>query len=224
MSDKELKAAKKELAQLSEFADQKAPELGKQSEMLMEPNHVCNISLKVGLSGPKKGLEMRNAKTGMVHIVKSVEDLVAFNEASMTTVVEENKINPETPEQRAIRNKENEETVKRLKAKGDRRKYNDLTRNIAGFENKDDIDKRQMLQESHFTMTFGFGFISLMFLGFISGYMFGRKILELDPLPSIFVSVFVGVVTMMTEMILMMFRINKLDKLQHAERKRNQLE
>ena len=71
-----------------------------------------------------------------------------------------------------------------------------------------------------FTITFGFGFITLMFLGFLSGYLFGRKILEYEPLESMFVSIFVGIVTLLTEMLLMIFRLDKYDKMQDLERKR----
>ena len=73
-------------------------------------------------------------------------------------------------------------------------------------------------------MAYGFGFITMMFLGFVSGYYLGRRMFGLDPLPSIFVSIFVGVTTLMVEMILMIFRIQKYDKMQHSERKRLKLD
>ena len=63
-----------------------------------------------------------------------------------------------------------------------------------------------------------------MFLGFVSGYMLGRKVFELEPLPAMFVSIAVGVSTIMVEMVLMMFRIEKFDKMQAFERKRAKLE
>ena len=69
-------------------------------------------------------------------------------------------------------------------------------------------------------MTFGFGFITMMFLGFVSGYFLGTRILEWDPLSSIFISLAVGITTIMVEMILMMFRINKFDKMRALERQR----
>ena len=71
---------------MKEFVDAKAVELGKQSEMLMVTDHWCNIGIKTGLKGPKGGLEMCNPKTGMVHIIKTAEDVIEFNDASMTTL------------------------------------------------------------------------------------------------------------------------------------------
>ena len=73
-------------------------------------------------------------------------------------------------------------------------------------------------------MTFGFGFITLMFLGFVSGYFLGRRVFEWEPLPSVFVSLAVGITTLLVEMALMMFRISKLEKLQAADRRRLHLD
>ena len=95
-----------------------------------------------------------------------------------------------------------------------------MTGNIAGFENKGDLEQRHAKQENHFTLTFGFGFITMMFLGFVSGYFLGTRILGWDPLPSVFVSLAVGITTIMVEMILMMFRLEKFEKMRASERKR----
>ena len=73
-------------------------------------------------------------------------------------------------------------------------------------------------------MTFGFGMITMMFLAFVSGYFLGTKILGWDPLPSIFVSLAVGITTIMVEMILMMFRLEKFEKMRATERKRLKME
>ena len=115
-------------------------------------------------------------------------------------------------------------TVKRCKEVVERKKYNELTANIAGFENKGEVEKRHAKQESQFTMMFGFGFITMMFLGFVSGYFVGTRILEWDPLPSMFISLAVGITTLLVEAFLMIFRIQKLDKAQAMERKRIKLE
>ena len=97
--------------------------------------HMCNIGIKAALLSPEKGLKLKNPKTGMVHLIKSADDIIEYNEASMTPLIEQNKINPETPEQRAIREKENAEIIKKCKEKSERRKYQKLTGDIAGFEN-----------------------------------------------------------------------------------------
>ena len=94
--------------------------------------HMCNIGIKAALLGPEKGLKLKNPKTGMIHLIKSADDIIEYNEASMTPLIEQNKINPETPEHRA---KENAEIIKKCKEKSERRKYQKLTGDIAGFEN-----------------------------------------------------------------------------------------
>ena len=85
---------------------------------------------------------MKNPKTGMVHVIKSAEDMIDFNEASMTTLEQLNKINPESEEKKKQREEWNAANVKKLKAKVERRRYNEMTGNIAGFENRDDIAAR----------------------------------------------------------------------------------
>ena len=73
-------------------------------------------------------------------------------------------------------------------------------------------------------MTFGFGFITMMFLGFISGYLLGLKIFGWDPLSSIILSLVVGITTIFVEASLMIFRIQKLEKIQAFDRKRLKIE
>ena len=58
-------------------------------------SHMCNIALKVA---GEKGIKFKNPKTGMVHMVKTADDVIDFHEASMTPLTEQNKLNPETPE------------------------------------------------------------------------------------------------------------------------------
>ena len=217
MPDKKIKEAEKELTELKSYSDKSAPEIGRQSEMLMTQDHMCNLAIKAGLKSTN-GLKMKNPKTGMVHVIKSSDDVIEFNEASMTTLVQQNKINPETKEQKAEREKTNAVIVKKCKAKVDARAYHKLTGNIAGFDNKGELERRHAFQESQFTMTFGFGMITLMFLGFVSGYFVGSVILEWDQLNSIFMSLFVGITTIIVEMLLMIFRISKFDKMRHIER------
>ena len=113
----------------------------------------------------------------MVHIIKSAEDAVDFNQASLTTLVETAENNPEDPEVKAKRERENVITVKRCKEKSERKKYQAMTSNIAGFSNAADLDRRHDMQDTHFALTFGLGMITVMFLGFLSGYLLGRKIL-----------------------------------------------
>lgn len=39
-------------------------------------SHMCNIAIKVALRSANKGLKLKNPKTGMIHLVKSAEDVI----------------------------------------------------------------------------------------------------------------------------------------------------
>ena len=52
LSDQKVKEAEKMLAELNEFKDKTAPEIGRQAEMLMTQDHICNIAIKNGLIIP----------------------------------------------------------------------------------------------------------------------------------------------------------------------------
>ena len=56
--------------------------------MLMTQDHMCNIAIKLGLKSADKGIKRKNSKTGMIHLIKSAEDIIEFNQESMTTLVE----------------------------------------------------------------------------------------------------------------------------------------
>lgn len=185
---------------------------------------MCNIRLKQGTEQQKGGLQRKNPKTGMVHVIKTAEDVVAFNEASLTSLSETAEKNPEDPKAKASRLKENAKTVQKCKEKTQRRNYQQLTGNIAGFANQGDLEKRHTVQDSQFAFTFGFGFITLMFLGFVSGYFLARRVLGWDQIDSMFMSLFIGISTLILEAVLMIFRLDKYSKIQDRERKRLQID
>ena len=71
-------------------------------------------------------------------------------------------------------------------------------------------------------MAFGFGFISLMFLGFATGYFFGKFVLELDEVPSLIVSLVVGICTLIVEAFLLIIKMDKMEKMDlNLARQRN---
>ena len=142
MSDKKIEEAEALLKELNEFKDKKPNELGQKSEMLFIQDHMCNIAIKAGQKSPAGGIKMKNPKTGMVHLIKCADDVIEFHEASQTVLTEQNKINPETPEQKAKREKENAIIVQKCKEKVEKRKYQKLTENIAGFNSAGDLEKR----------------------------------------------------------------------------------
>lgn len=225
MSADEIKDVEKELAELKEFEETEAVALGKKSEMLFTmQEHRCNVRIKQGLEQDKKGLQLKNPKTGMVHIIKSAEDIVEFNQASLTTLTETVEKNPEDPEVKAKREKENAITVKKCKEKNERRKYLAMTSNIAGFANASDLERRHDMQDTRFALTFGLGFITVMFLGFLSGYLIARRVLGWEQIDSLLLSLAIGITTLITEMLLMIFRIDKFTSIKERERKRLKIE
>jgi len=66
---------------------------------------MCNVRIKQGIEQAPGGLQKKNPKTGMVHVIKSAEDIIEFNDASMTTLTETKKNNPEDPKVKAKRDK-----------------------------------------------------------------------------------------------------------------------
>ena len=60
-------------------------------------------------------------------------------------------------------------------------------------------------------MTYGFGFISMMFLGFFSGFVLGKYGFDMSYENSLILSLVIGIVTIMVEAILMIYRIHKMD-------------
>jgi hypothetical protein len=75
---------------------------------------------------------------------------------------------------------------------------------------EDDLEGKAK-QEFRFTIAFGFGFISLMFLSFICGYFLGSKILGLNETQSLILSLIVGMGTIILETVLFVIRMEKLD-------------
>ncbi len=66
-------------------------------------------------------------------------------------------------------------------------------------------------QEFRFTLAFGFGFISLMFMSFICGYFLGKKIFGLSETGSLIMSLVIGIGTIIMETVLFLIRMEKLD-------------
>jgi hypothetical protein len=60
-------------------------------------------------------------------------------------------------------------------------------------------------------MFYGFGFLSILFLGFFSGYLFAIKILNFSFENSLIFSIFSGTIMLFVETFLLIFRIQKID-------------
>lgn len=87
----------------------------------------------------------------------------------------------ETDEQRRAREKFNAENLERIRARIARREYDEmcsvksagspysLRNEISSYRTSSD-----QMKEGNFVLLYGVGFITMMFLGFFSGYVLGR--------------------------------------------------
>jgi hypothetical protein len=65
--------------------------------------------------------------------------------------------------------------------------------------------------EGRFVMMYGIGFISLMFLGFFSGFMIGFLYFQWPLEKSLICSLVVGISTLFLESILMILRMSRME-------------
>lgn len=72
-----------------------------------------------------------------------------------------------------------------------------------------------------FVMTYGIGFITLTFLGFLSGYMIGVYFFKFNFRDSLIVSIAVGAATLILETLLMILRIHKMENMAARKKERN---
>jgi len=70
-------------------------------------------------------------------------------------------------------------------------------------------------------LAFGLGFISLTFLGFLTGFCIGKYILQVDFETSLILSLVSGIGTLLMETVLMIIRLTKWEKKQAFEAKRH---
>ena len=91
---------------------------------------------------------------------------------------------------------------------------------MSGASHKKDIIERQERAEAKFIMSFGFGFISVMFLGFLTGFLAGEFVLQWDRRASMILSLCTGVPTIFLEAILMICRLQKWEAKKSQEKKR----
>lgn len=73
-------------------------------------------------------------------------------------------------------------------------------------------------------MAFGIGFISLTFMGFLTGWCMGKYVLQWSSDESLILTLVTGISTLILESILMLLRLHKWDKKQDAENKRHKLD
>ena len=115
-------------------------------------------------------------------------------------------------------------TLEKIRGRVERRKYDKLTDQIDGFSNKLQYQRIKEKEEFRFVAAFGFGFISLTFLGFLSGYMAGKYLLEYNEESSLILSLVSGICTLMMEMLLMIIRLYKWEHKRVQDKKHYKVE
>ena len=90
---------------------------------------------------------------------------------------------------------------------------------LKNFNKADSKEQR----EFKFVLAYGFGFISMMFLGFLSGYFLGIYGLMWDHTNSLILSIAVGAGTMFLESVMLILRISSITEHdENVEERRNQ--
>lgn len=130
----------------------------------------------------------------------------------------------ETEEQRVKREKFNAENLERIRTRLARKEYDDmcsvksagstysLRNELSNFKTSTD-----QMKEDKFVLLYGVGFITMMFLGFFSGYVLGRYAFRWPEEKSLIASLVVGTLTIVLEALLMIYRLNKQDLLREHQ-------
>lgn len=123
-----------------------------------------------------------------------------------------------------MRVEKNKVTLDKIRGRVDRRKYDKLTDQVEGFSNRLQYSRIKEKEEYRFVLAFGLGFITLTFMGFLSGYCFGKFILERSEEFSLILSLVFGILTLITEMILMIIRLYKWEYKRAQDKKNYKVE
>ena len=73
-------------------------------------------------------------------------------------------------------------------------------------------------------MAFGFGFITLTFMGFLTGFCLGKWVLEKSTEFSLILSLVTGIFTLILEMTLMIVRLDRWERKNALDKKRYKIE
>lgn len=144
--------------------------------------------------------------------IGNAQDVIAFHTDSLLSLDQLNKRNQESKKAEKARLEENAKNLESIRASLSKKEYDRITGTIGGFNNQSALMKREEMADFRFMMAFGFGFISIMFLGFLTGYFIGKVILSWDENKSLLLALGTGIPTLFLEAILMMFRLEKWEK------------
>ena len=188
----------------------------------MVREHICNHNLKRdSAKGEDDYLVWKhpNKSVKKDFKIRTYEDVIAYHQACLVTLQQLNDRNKETEQAKRTRLQENAKNLEEIKARLARQDYQNLVGGISGFSNQAQQKKREEMADFRFMMAFGFGFISLMFLGFLSGYCLGKYILGWGDNESLLLALGTGIPTLFVEGLLMIIRLNKWEKKRESERK-----
>lgn len=185
--------------------------------------HFCNDNLKksMGKVEQRESDEEEIDEDGRpvfkdeTFIVKP-EQIINENDKKKKSLKEMEKDFGEEVDRKQARLESNKVALDEIKNRIERKKYQEMTKDLKFNDPEDDTELKEK-QQFRFTLAFGFGFISLMFLAFVCGYFLGKKILNLSETGSLIMSLGVGIGTIVMETVLFVIRMEKLEK---AERQK----
>jgi hypothetical protein len=188
----------------------------------MSRQHICNNNLKVDQGKEDKFMLWKHPNPAMKKEfkIRTYLDVVGFNQSCLLTLDEINARNKESAEKKERRMKENAANLEKIKNSLARKEYDKLVGSIEGFDNKAKLMKKEEMADFRFMMAFGFGFITVMFLGFLTGFCLGKFLLGWNDNDSLLLSLGTGIPTLFLEALLMMIRLEKWEQKREAERKK----
>jgi hypothetical protein len=223
------------MEELSKFAGMSTEDLGKKAEIVMAREHICNNNLKIDDSSDTEmcSFTNRNNKQADKFMVwkhpnpamkkefkiRNYQDVIAFHQSCLLTLEEINARNKESEEKKRRRLQENELNLVKIKQSLATKEYQKLSGSIKGFDNRSAQLKREEMADFRFMMAFGFGFITVMFMGFLTGFCLGKFILGWNESNSLMLALGTGIPTLILEAILMIIRLEKWEKKREMDRK-----
>ena len=78
----------------------------------------------------------------------------------------------------AKRQETSKKGLEEIRQRVERRKYNAMVDQIEGFSNRKKYERQKEKDDFKFVMAFGFGFISLTLMGFVTGFVLGKFVLN----------------------------------------------
>lgn len=110
MPDEVLAAHKRRFAELNKFKDATMEEIGKNSEIVMTREHICNNNLKIDDKKTDKYMIWKhpNPKVKKEFQIRTFQDVIDFHQSCLLSLTEVNNRNKESEAAKATRLAKNE--------------------------------------------------------------------------------------------------------------------